>query len=348
MKIVVFLIAAIVATAFAAGNPETDASAARAELKNIAAKINSQNGASWSARVPERFHGMTFEQIKRQLGAREGGAKLPVRSYAHVNAADEPIPEYFSAAEAFPECKSTIETITDQSACGSCWAMAVSSAATDRACIRNNGTISGLQFSARDLLSCCPSCGDGCEGGFPNSAWSWLASTGIVSGKNYGDFEQCVSYPFQPCGHHVETFEPPCSTLHFETPECQKSCDEHTEWGRPYAQDKIRFTKPFSLFGEQNFQRELLANGPISVSFTVYADFLTYKSGVYKHTTGSRLGGHAVTLVGWGVEKDGSKYWTIKNSWNPSWGEQGYFRIARGNNECDIESRGAGAEAPGL
>lgn len=79
------------------------------------------------------------------------------------------------------------------------------------------------------------------------------------------------------------------------------------------------FKSAFSAYGEKNMQVELMTNGPISVAFSVYSDFLDYKSGVYTHTTGSMLGGHAVTLVGWGVTEDGVKYWRIQNSWNESW-----------------------------
>ncbi len=54
----------------------------------------------------------------------------------------------------------------------------------------------------------------------------------------------------------------------------------------------------------------------------MYADFLTYTGGVYKHTTGSLLGGHAVKFVGWGTE-GGEDYWLVANSWNPHWGLDG-------------------------
>ena len=70
-----------------------------------------------------------------------------------------------------------------------------------------------------------------------------------------------------------------------------------------------------SVRGESAMIQELVRSGPIYVSFTVYGDFPTYKSGVYKHISGSYLGGRAVTFVGYG-ELNGEKYWEIRNSWN--------------------------------
>ena len=64
-----------------------------------------------------------------------------------------------------------------------------------------------------------------------------------------------------------------------------------------------------------------LQPGTVSVAMTVYEDFETYSTGVYKHVSGKSLGGHAIKMVGWGVD-NGTPYWTCVNSWNDSWGEK--------------------------
>ena len=48
--------------------------------------------------------------------------------------------------------------------------------------------------------------------------------------------------------------------------------------------------------------QEIYTHGPVTAAFTVYMDFLTYKSGVYKYTSGDEAGGHAVKIIGWGNE----------------------------------------------
>lgn len=77
-----------------------------------------------------------------------------------------------------------------------------------------------------------------------------------------------------------------------------------------------------------------MENGSVTAAFTVYDDFLTYTSGVYKHTTGESLGGHAIKVVGWGVSDAGENYWLCNNSWNTEWGMLGTFEILMG--DCGI------------
>ena len=82
---------------------------------------------------------------------------------------------------------------------------------------------------------------------------------------------------------------------------------------------------------------DLVEYGSVSAAFTVYEDFLSYKSGVYVHRTGAAMGGHAIKIIGYGVE-NGVEYWLCSNSWNNSWGDNGFFKIKRGVDECGIES----------
>lgn len=49
--------------------------------------------------------------------------------------------------------------------------------------------------------------------------------------------------------------------------------------------------------------------------------------------SGKSLGGHAIKVIGWGVEDD-VEYWLCVNSWNKSWGDKGLFKILQGN--CGI------------
>lgn len=82
----------------------------------------------------------------------------------------------------------------------------------------------------------------------------------------------------------------------------------------------------------------LLTGGPVQTMIVIYSEFSYYKGSVYKHTYGFvSIGLHALEMVGYGTTEDGTDYWTIKNSWGETWGENGYFRIVRGVNERRIE-----------
>ena len=135
---------------------------------------------------------------------------------------------------------------------------------------------------------------------------------------------------------------PSCDTLpEYDTPKCDKTC----EYGNvDYSKDKYHAKKSYSLKSVTDIQRDLVKFGSVSVSFTVYDDFPTYSSGVYQHTPKSKsLGGHAVRLIGYGIE-DNVPYWLCANSWNDSWGLEGTFKILRGSDECGIESGAVAVE----
>lgn len=42
-------------------------------------------------------------------------------------------------------------------------------------------------------------------------------------------------------------------------------------------------------------------------------------------------------MIGWGEENE-VPYWLVQNSWNVDWGDNGMFKILRGNNTCGFES----------
>jgi hypothetical protein len=168
----------------------------------------------------------------------------------------------------------------------------------------------------------------------------WFEETGVVTGGKYEDIgsgDTCLPYSLAPCAHHVPATDkyPACPEGEYPSPMCGQACSE-SGYNMTYAQDKVKASSSYSVRGVSQIQTELMNHGPLYVAFTVYEDFPTYSSGVYKHTTGGALGGHAVELIGWGVE-NGEDYWLVKNSWNEQWGDGGLFKIARGQDECGIE-----------
>nr|CAB3234491.1 cathepsin B [Phallusia mammillata] len=246
---------------------------------------------------------------------------------------EKDLPETFDSRTNWPNCPS-IKAVRDQGSCGSCWAFGAVEAMSDRLCIFSKGAIK-TEISAQDMLTCCGiTCGDGCNGGYPAGAWRHWVNEGLVTGFLYGNDQYCQPYSIPPCEHHVEGKRPKCSEGG-STPKCERACMGNTT--ENYKKDLHFGADSYEISSDvSQIQAEIQKHGPVEAAFTVYADFPTYKSGVYQHVTGGVLGGHAIKIIGWGTE-EGTPYWLVANSWNSDWGAEGFFKIKRGVNECGIE-----------
>ena len=129
-------------------------------------------------------------------------------------------------------------------------------------------------------------------------------------------------------------------------PLCKNYCDSTTSYTYFLAQLRYgRSQYALPAYNTVAMQNDIMTYGPITAAFYVYNDFFSYSSGVYRHVSGAFAGGHAIKIIGWGVE-GGVPYWLCANSWGTGWGIGGLFKIRRGYNECYIESWGMIAGFP--
>lgn len=309
--------------------------AAGTHWEDIVADVNSRH-STWTAAVPDKFE--SVEEVKKYLGAFLPGDEQYTEPAVKEIETNQEVPTSFDARTKWSQCGG-ISKIRDQSACGSCWAFGSVDSFQDRACV---ATGKDIRYSPEDTAFC-SNAGMGCNGG--NSAWNWFESSGVVTGGDYFDIgkeDTCLPYSLKPCAHHVpgSSKYPACPSGEYPSPSCKRECSE-SGYSKSYQADKVKASSAYSVRGVSQIQAELMTKGPLYVAFTVYGDFPTYKSGVYKHQSGQMLGGHAVEMIGWGTE-NGQDYWLIKNSWNEQWGDHGTFKIARGTNECGIEGSVSG------
>lgn len=171
--------------------------------------------------------------------------------------------------------------------------------------------------------------GLGCSGNTILAAWQNLMRFGVPE-------ESCLNYG--SLGDDG-SFSATCSDIlgqYFDTCDDKKTpVVYHTASGY--------YTIPND---EAAIRRDIYHWGPVSTGFQVHQDFYDFfkKNGsnaVYKWDGQSAVeGGHAVCIVGWGVaptQSGSAPYWLVKNSWGSDWGDNGYFRILRGSNHCQIE-----------
>ncbi|CAH8550146.1 unnamed protein product [Schistosoma intercalatum] len=180
--------------------------------------INYEANTTWKAAPTTRFR--TVSDIRRMLGTLPDPNNEQLETLCAGYTSDE-LPKSFDARVEWPHCPS-ISEIRDQSSCGSCWAFGAVEAMSDRICIKSKGKHKPF-LSAENLVSCCSSCGMGCNGGFPHSAWLYWKNQGIVTGDLYNTTNGCQPYEFPPCEHHVVGPLPSCGD-DVETPPCKTTC----------------------------------------------------------------------------------------------------------------------------
>uniref|UniRef100_A0A0N4Z5M4 Pept_C1 domain-containing protein n=1 Tax=Parastrongyloides trichosuri TaxID=131310 RepID=A0A0N4Z5M4_PARTI len=209
-----------------------------------------------------------------------------------------PLPEYFDWRE-----KGVVTPVRCQKKCGLCYGFA--SVATMEA---NYAIVSGnlRNFSEQEILDCNLE-NNGCNGGEPYLVYKFVHDHGMVTAEDY------------PYVAHR-----------------QNSCALNPKSERAYVQTAV-YLHP----DEDSMLDWLFYYGPITVNIAVPKSMKEYTSGVYSpndyECEYEVLGLHSLTVVGYGTEVDGEKYWIVKNSWNGRWGEEGYVRFARGRNACGIE-----------
>jgi cathepsin B len=286
--------------------------------------VNSNSSATWVAGKNERFAGFSLADFRRMMGARFEDMSAVPKMEKFDAATLAAVPASYDPRESRKACTGPV---LDQGFCGSCWAFGATEAISDRLCMSKGDGASYVQLAPLDLTACDSGLfkmESGCQGGQLSGAWSYAKKTGLVE-------ESCYPY-LKSEGGPVPTCEPteqPClpESKFIKTPKCAVSdtCTKH------------KLSTTYSVEVSQ-LKAELVNKGPVESAFTVYDDFPNYKSGVYKRTSRSQLGGHAIKIIGYGTE-DGQDYWLVQNSWTTTWGDGGYFKIAAGTDECGIESQ---------
>ena len=302
-------------THFNAGEYEQAGRAVGAILADFIRPDQAVAGAKFTKFLAERapfkvnhnhkFANWTRGQLKTLFGTKlENPAEtnIPV---ANNHLEGEELPANFSAYTQWPQCA---KPVLDQAQCGSCWAFGAAETLTDRFCIATGGKIN-ITLSPQYLVSC-STLNMGCGGGMLTFTWLSLERSGLPT-------LDCTPYTAQ------KGDEQSCSSV-------EKGCTDGTPLKRYYA--KSWSTRWY--LSANSIKKEIMTNGPVESAFTVYEDFMSYAGGVYKHTSGSMLGGHAIKIVGWGVE-DGQEYWLVQNSWGEDWGEKGFFKMAIGDSGMD-------------
>lgn len=212
-----------------------------------------------------------------------------------------------------------VSSVKDQNPCGTCWSFAAAGAIEGARAIFGDKEL--VSLSNQEFQDCTGnggwsssighSCSGSDAGGHPVNAFKYAQTNGVASYQ---------SYPFE-------------NTLGTRKESCRSP-------SRSVAAHVI--TGYFKVQSDEESLKEALASQPVAVALNAQyqGPIQHYTGGVISSYCSTALD-HAVLAVGYGTENSGyfsgsTDYWLIKNSWGTRWGENGYFRLVRGQNECGV------------
>lgn len=176
---------------------------------------------------------------------------------------------------------------------GGCWSFATVAAIEGLHKIRTGQLVS---LSEQEVLDCSSPPNNGCHGGNPAAAIDWVSANGGLTTES--------DYPYEGRQGKCKLDK---ARNHVAKIKGRKLVDQNNEAALEVA----------------------VAQQPVAVGMNVHPIQQHYKSGVFHGPCDPEDLNHAVTMVGYGAESGGRKYWIVKNSWGEKWGEKGYFRLER-------------------
>lgn len=275
-----------------------------------------------------------------------------------------PLPASFDGTEVW---KDWLSPVKNQGSCGSCWAFASTSTLADRFNIQSQGKLrlnlspasmilcdfQGKEFDVKHPESDITGVNEinrkqlslgACKGNTLFDAWRYLYIIGVpteacipykntlntqIGFESLSSFNKNEKLPL--CSDVSGVFADMCSDVYVDAYTKQES-------GTP-----ARFFRALHFYSilqdEAEIRHNIFCWGPVSTGMVVYQDFYEFnaKTEIYDwNGLGEPIGGHAVSIVGWGTE-NGVDYWIIRNSWGVEWGRNGFFYMRRGKNSCKIE-----------